>query len=1112
MSGFQRQKEKSSFLHLNDLSQASPFYQSSTVNLKEQANKYTSPLGPRSLASSPQRSLSSFSQVRLDNLVKEKQWDEIEDFLLEELRDGYFDAMFAKPEPDFRSDPTNEDNRITENNTNVPKRLASQIHTTVKNDIHVLSTRFLEDASHNMISILKFSITFFVAFIICAIHPSGSWLGHRYRYFLPIAAVIHHPVRNVGIQLEISILSISGAAFGLGWASLAWYISTATHPVASHQGAILFQSLFMALLFSTFVRELYRRLNYFFNSFSVAIIFTHTVQLVNNKHDLHWKLYWDFGLSYLFGILLSCFICAVVFPQTGNSSLVREYRKSLFACRDFLVSLIDKENVANVDRKDKHQKNMIQQLNVGLAQEYREISAQISFSKYDRIKLKTLRNSLTALVSPLRVIPVNSELLDEAYLTKLYDALEKSALSKGQSLANSQANTGASTPLGKHFASGSMTKLSNRILKGDFSQKDIYLSILRSSFSKDIFSLLIEMITVLESLANILDMVNQNKNENIEKTLTELNARLKHRIYKLDMCYRNFTSSSYFGPDILKDTACVDCFLFLRYIRNSAKGLVTVIDDCEKLLEDVHWRLLLPNYPLDRALTRLSKQCELDEGAGNVLHYFETKKDVDEIFERLYNAYTSRHKYNKDEKNEKLGATIRAMDHTDFNFHSTKNKWRYSLWRFTTILSGTEMKWSIKVVFIMVFLCIPAWLPESYHWYQEFQCWWCPMIFYLLVHRRYSGSWSSPVRRVGYALLGIFLGWAANQARHFSSPYVICTFAAILVVPISLNFLVYKNTKSSMTSLLCFAVICLEPYSKGDDNHNTSKIWKNTWITGLALLIGISLSIPINWVVWSFKARVELRISMSSLLAHLSQSYQTVSDRYLYRDANDEPTDLALALAHIREVRLTQSITAIRELLDKASVEPKFISNFSTVKYNSLINSCSFLLEKIIEARISGTYFEIWEQDNDKEVSRALMSLRRDSVASVVFVFYILSNCFRSKNKIPRYLPNPILSRKKLYDMIAKFEAIGKMKATGENKFNQAKGINNNDDTLEKMMFKKHLQVDSSANSSNQYIDYEQYHWTEVHGIAFARAYTDVAEAVHDVVKRCKDILGEEFY
>lgn len=61
-------------------------------------------------------------------------------------------------------------------------------------------------------------------------------------------------------------------------------------------------------------------------------------------------------------------------------------------------------------------------------------------------------------------------------------------------------------------------------------------------------------------------------------------------------------------------------------------------------------------------------------------------------------------------------------------------------------------------------------------------------------------------------------------------------------------------------------------------------------------------------------------------------------------------------------------------------------------------------------------------------------------------------------------------------------------------------------------MFKKHLQVDSSANSSNQYIDYEQYHWTEVHGIAFARAYTDVAEAVHDVVKRCKDILGEEFY
>lgn len=100
----------------------------------------------------------------------------------------------------------------------------------------------------------------------------------------------------------------------------------------------------------------------------------------------------------------------------------------------------------------------------------------------------------------------------------------------------------------------------------------------------------------------------------------------------------------------MNDEESVDIFLFLRYLRNSARQLVTVIHDCQVLGENIHWRIALPSYPLSRALTRLPKQCVLDEGAGNVLHYFEAKRDVDEIFERVYNTYTSRHKYNKGEE------------------------------------------------------------------------------------------------------------------------------------------------------------------------------------------------------------------------------------------------------------------------------------------------------------------------------------------------------------------------------------------------------------------------------------------------------------------------------
>lgn len=374
------------------------------------------------------------------------------------------------------------------------------------------------------------------------------------------------------------------------------------------------------------------------------------------------------------------------------------------------------------------------------------------------------------------------------------------------------------------------------------------------------------------------------------------------------------------------------------------------------------------------------------------------------------------------------------------------------------------------------------------------------MMFYLLVHRKYSGKWIALVRRLASALIGIFWGWAANQSRHFGSPYVICTFGGLLVFVFAFNFLVHNNTKSSFTALICFTIIALEPYSKGANSLNTAEIWRNTWITGLSFIIAIIVSVPINWIVWSFKARSELRHSVSSLLAHISQSYQAVTDRYLYRDANDAPTEWTLAISHIREVRLTQSMLAVKDLLKRAREEPLFVSNFSPVKYERLLDACEFLLEKVIEARISGSFFEVWDQDFDNETTRALLSLRRDSVSSVIFIFYILSNCFRSKNKIPTYLPNPVLSRKKLYDFISEFDQQRRQEQQ------EPHSSSNKNSAHEKAA------ADKIHSPANDLENYEKMHWTEIHGMAFARAFTDITEAMHLVVTCSKEILGEERY
>lgn len=635
-----------------------------------------------------------------------------------------------------------------------------------------------------------------------------------------------------------------------------------------------------------------------------------------------------------------------------------------------------------------------------------------------------------------------------------------------------------------------------RPLKFDeHTNKQMYISVLRSAFSRSLLELLVEMIALLETIENALETfthynIFHSDSADIEGQLNGHIHKLKRKIYNLDVSYKEFTASNFFSKDLLSDPQSTDSFLFLRYLRQSAKNMIPVATCVIGMSTNLRWRIELPHYPLRRALNRLPHRCSIDQGAKSLLHYFETKSDVDDIFEELYNSYTSKHKMETNESNQKgkIKATVRAIDHKDFSLHTTTHPLRYKLWLISSQIISYESRWALKIAIVMTFLALPSWLSQSFKWYQEYQCWWAPLSLLILANRRHSGNWPSMGRRIMCALTGVFWGWCANQARHFGSPYVVATFAGLLCFVLSFNFFANNHTKSSFTGLACFVIIALEPYSKSNQ-LNTAGIWKNTWITGLSLLCGIALSIPINWILWSFTARQELRLSVSSLLAHMSQSYQSVTDRYLYRDANDAPTDLTLQFSSIREVRLSQSLIAVRRLLQKAREEPNYILEFKADVYAQLLDCCEYMLEKMVEARISGQYFEVWDQDNNSAISRALLSLRRDSVSSVIFVLYMLSNCFVSRNMIPMYLPNSIMSRKKLFDFISKFEATSESRsatATAVSKSESA-GSENKERTAE-----------------SPPADYDKSHWTQIHGMAFARAFTDISEVVQKLACQFK--------
>ncbi|SCV05303.1 LANO_0H04522g1_1 [Lachancea nothofagi CBS 11611] len=1026
-------------------------------------------------------SRTSLSQLQLNLLADGKHWEFLDDYGLEELRDGFFDPIFTEHKPLLSQESDdNADDTIKQHPTDSPSMLSQQWHRNQWNKlIECWQPMF------------KFWVAFFAAFCICLVRPAGSWIGHSHRYFLPLAVLIHHPARNVGVQLEICVWSIIGAAFGMGWSSLAWYVSVATKPTASHQGGILFASLFIAVYLSSWLIASNQRLLYLALSYGIAVTFFHTVSLVDNKALLQWNLYWDFGISYLFGLVLSFLVCVIVFPHSGQSEVVGKFSISVSAIKELLVKFLELDECSNLDELHKLKKKIGRTIDFDVSEGVREFLNQITVTKIDEKSLLEFRNNITNAAAPLRSLPTDHKLVTKLELEKFYAECQNK-------YREGNVNTSTmETPVPVSGCATPLPRTGNFPNANELTEKEMYISVLRSTFSKEIISLIVEMIGLLECIELALRQIGHAKlsSQNRPEVNQALNAhvnRLLHKIRKLDQSYKKFTKSNFFCKEMLSDPQSIDSFLFLRYVRQSAKYLISIASCTIEISSKLHWQITLPHYSLRRALKRLPYECSVDQGAKTLLHYFQTKSDVDDVFEELYNSYTSRHETftkNETEKN-KVRTTVRAVDHKDFSLHTTSDPLRYKLWLWSSEITSNESKWALKIAAVMTFLALPSWLPESYHWYQEYQCWWAPLSFFILVNRRNTGNWASFNRRLACTLLGIFWGWCANQARHFGSPYVIATFASIFCAFVSYNFFANKNRKSSFTGFMCFTVIALEGYSKGESQMSQALIWKNTWVTGVALLCGILPSIPINWVLWSFTARQEFRASIAFLLAHIGQSYQSVTDRYLYRDADDAPTELTLKFSNIREVRMSQSLIGVREMLRKARTEPNYIFVFKADKYQHLLDECEILLEKMIEARISGQHFEVWENDNDSGITRALLSLRRDSVASVIFVLYMLSNCFTSKHKIPTYLPNSIMSRKKLFDFISKFDS------GSESRSSTAVG---RAETTSK---------DFKADRRSS--DYDISHWTQIHGMAFARAFTDISEVVQRIVQLSREILGEE--
>ncbi|AGO10285.1 AaceriABL171Wp [[Ashbya] aceris (nom. inval.)] len=1044
------------------------YKQTSFQSLKDLARSGSSaaPLARpvKSLQTSPIGSWTSLSHLRLEKLAESSGWEELQDYGLEELRDGFFDASYSRPQRVAATEPP------------------ASAGPSAQPPLAARGKAFWSRLRVHWKAAVKFSVAYLAAMFLCLVQPASNWIGEVYTSFLPVAVLIHHPVRTVGVQLEITAQSIVGLALGLGWSALWWYVCSVAL-VGRHEGSLLFVSLILSGLWSSWLAAAYGRLVYISVSFGITATFFATAMPPSEGSLPSWNYFWDQGMSYLFGLLLSLLVCVCLFPRFGHATIGREFASAANDLKHLLVYLVDTSYCNDIPTLLKAQENAVSAIDVRLSEGYREFANQLTITRFDGKLLEHLRNSLTIAASPLRSLPLGHGLLTNVELERFRREGLKSATENTayvQEADEPSDDQGMRTKDSDNFGSTSATT-------------ELCSSIIREKFSETIFDLIMELINALNSLQVGLNNISESNIAASERADIKVNvlaclANLHDRIRCLDIKYKEFGRAGLFTSDLLLNPKSSDALVFLRYIRQCAKHMTKVLEVFLQINDSVHWRLIPPNYQWHRAINRLSHQCALDQGASYLWSYFQTKRDVDDAFEMIYNSYTSKHHEVSDLFDRRgIRPRIRAFDHKDFAVHSTSNPVRYKLWQLNNSLLGPESRWARKCTVVLIALCLPGWLPGSKIWYQRYHCWWAPITFLILSNRRNSSNWRALYKRLAGCFLGVFWAWCANQAKHYSNPFVIATFSVLFCVPLAFNYFAFNRRKSTLAALICFTVPAL--VTSFLEEHTTSSIWKQTWITGVSLLIGTICSIPINWFIWTFTARSELSLAVSGLLMHLSQSYQIVAGRYLYRDTDDHPNDLTRSLASIREVRLSQSLLATRALVRSAVSEPNIVSEFRGYLFDELLDHFGILLERLIEARRLGQHFQVWDRDPNTETTRALLSLRRDNVACVIFIFYMLSNCFSSKSKVPKYLPNPIFVRKKLFDTFMKLTEDASARGTSAHSSTPAAPQN----------------AQSSSPTSA-----EQDHWDEVYAICFSRAFTDISVELQRIIDLAKEILGQE--
>ena len=997
----------------------------------------------------------SKSHEQLQHLLEQLDAEQ-ETYGVEEHRDGFFDALFLSARPE-RATKDPGIGRGTE------KRGSSSVSTVVSRNIEEImySLRRITTTRAG-IKLIKTSLPFFISYFICLIPSARDWLG-RYNFIMPLSAILNHSGRPVGSQFDGALLTIAGTIAGLGWGGLALYVSTSTQIAKSGYGGVLaaFLVIFTALI--SYLRCALMRFYQLVICAGIAVVYT---TLADTSETVGWKKLFDYGIPFVLGQAVCLLVCLTVFPDAGSRALAVALHHSLEELHAAL-------KLPRKDEKDCEKR--LASAFVSLSDAVRDFTIDFTITRFCPADVRLLRN------------------LGQAAIRSTMALESTETLSHMQEIADSACDDGSTDP-GDSATDDAGLNL--------HSTHDVMIMVAKSlaapvsnlvSVSRQAIACADHTILTISGYRSYIEPVGYSTlhpssaakstlsaRNPIEHDLSAATSELAAALISFDEADTALLKAKKLPSDYAENPELVDLLVFVHSVRQVATSVqsfaITVLEMEKK---DVGIHLNMPSYPFTKALNRTNAQVRHDRGGLTVGFYFRTKKQLERTLQdlqsRVYVPLPEQH-FNDHSvqtrdfeidtegtyKDEKVYLESRNVSRKAQNTST-----RYKLWWILHQLQGFETRFALKVTIVTTLLSIPAWLSETKSWWNTNESWIAIVVVWVMMHPRVGGNVQDLFTRVITAAIGAIwagLAYAADEGN----PYVMAVFAVMLMVPMLYRFTQSTHPRSGLVGCLAFTIISLSAYT---DDTKAVGIVQLTWTRGVACVIGVTAAVVVNWIIWPFIARHELRKSVSTMLLHLSILYRGVVSKYVYYIDEGTPTQNDIERSEMLEGRLREAFVRIRQLLDLTGHEVRLRAPFDSEPYRALIDTCESFFDDLVKIRQFSLYFQPIMGQSDSAANAALLYYRRDAVASILMIMYTLAGALKTGRPLPRYLPSAAAARKRLLDRMAESDVYGNM-GGGETEGKKRR-------------------------------------WADVYQYAYSKTLTDVVEQLHQLHQITKKITGE---